>query len=401
MVSISNPFSGFKGDDWLQKLQKITIILPIFSVLITVVSFILYGLGYSFLYGFYLSGDGKLISPSIIELLTSPVPFNKALVFSVSFVIILITLFITLIIAAFKETKLANIFIILISFLIFHYGLTIFFIGSFEKSIIYALNFLIVWVVPIFVAITIYWADEFEKNTLISTSILFANILFVAVLISTLQVEKLILIYIPFCLVFTIAARKLYCYLETCTNFLLRLFLWLFLSFIYFIILFVLTFIFLIVFDILFGKVYLIVRFFLLLSIITSLILGAFPKTFDKINTYFNNKKIDNPPKLSLSIKAIIVLVLVIITITFLPTALHLTGHVTRTLLPDDSPLKNYRFNIEDPHNQQIIKSSVIILSSKDGTLYLSNDVWELEVLKQLSYSIKASDSTFPASDQK
>jgi MFS family permease len=144
-----------------------------FSVM-AMVSFIVYSLGYSFLYGFYFGRDLG-VSPSIFEIVIAAVPFNFYSVITLGCLVALFYLFLILffrfLAMPMEGRKNRTIFKSFISFLIvlfFQIGLSLFFIGNPQDKLNQVLQFSLIWVVVTSFILFIFWVLSPRKSGAIS-----------------------------------------------------------------------------------------------------------------------------------------------------------------------------------------------------------------------------------------
>lgn len=146
----------FLKKDHVKLTLDIMRIISLVSLIITVLGFFFFVIGYSFLYGYYLSGD-KPGYYSILSIITNPIPFNYYTVLAISALVLLGIIFVVSAFFVFKRRKWPEVLAGSILFAIFHVCLSLFFVsGSDTQEKI--VKFLIIWVVPVFVSIMIFWS---------------------------------------------------------------------------------------------------------------------------------------------------------------------------------------------------------------------------------------------------
>lgn len=182
----------------LKNLSLASLTLKNVFLLFTATSFlslVFYSLGYAFLYGYYFSGKS---SPSLLELLINPVPFNFKTVITISaaffFAVIILLLSGRFVISqwfkywtnkswpAFGHLA-VNVITLLLYLVLFHFALTLFFVNNDLDLITNALNFAKIWFVPLLITLGIAWVLITFKNGPISS---FSGIIYGAVIAATI-----------------------------------------------------------------------------------------------------------------------------------------------------------------------------------------------------------------------
>lgn len=144
------------------RLKHVQIILDVLrilsaaSFLISIFGLFFFTLGYSFLYGYFLSGDVPAYQ-SILYIVTNPIPFNYYTVLIISSLLILSVIFIMSATYVVKNGVTHVKFSIIVFILIFHICLSIFFVNG-SDLLNKIISFSVIWVVPLFISIMIYWA---------------------------------------------------------------------------------------------------------------------------------------------------------------------------------------------------------------------------------------------------
>lgn len=161
----------------------------------TIISFVVFGLGYTFLYGYFFGGDGE-ITPALLEIFVNPPPFNfysvmivgTLIIVSIIFLLTLINLF-SLLYKKLKDenSKTVSKLKIWVNFsydfitffvllLLFHFAVSIFFVSGFDNFFLKAANFAYVWIAPSVITIIIVWVAKVPKTPLLALSGVIAGI---------------------------------------------------------------------------------------------------------------------------------------------------------------------------------------------------------------------------------
>ncbi|WP_085507117.1 hypothetical protein [Thalassobacillus devorans] len=151
-----------KSDENQMRLLKFLKRIFPYTLLVTILSFINYGLGYTFLYGFFIGGDLNKETGATMDLFINPAPFDfyavslMGLFISLS-VLLLMTLIYHLLfkVNEGKIEKLRNSFIVFVLFCGFQYCLTLFLITGFNGSFIIYFKSFIIWLIPFAIAIVL------------------------------------------------------------------------------------------------------------------------------------------------------------------------------------------------------------------------------------------------------
>jgi hypothetical protein len=168
VVSFITRVLNFMRQKHVQVILDVLRILSAASFLITVFGLFFFTLGYSFLYGYFLSGD----SPehlSILSIVTNPIPFNYYTVLITSTLLILSVIFVMSATYVVKNGVIHAKLSVTIFFLIFHVCLSIFFVNGsdlFDKII----SFSVIWIVPLFISIMMYWTIRSPLRVALSFS---------------------------------------------------------------------------------------------------------------------------------------------------------------------------------------------------------------------------------------
>ena len=129
-----------------------------FTLYLTILSFINYGVGYIFLYGFLIGGNLNKQNITIIDLFINPAPFNFYGVNLMGLFILISVLLLSLLFLMIvkSQQKLVYITISLLVFLVFQYFLTLFLINGFDEflTVIYFKSF-VIWVFPLVLILTV------------------------------------------------------------------------------------------------------------------------------------------------------------------------------------------------------------------------------------------------------
>lgn len=131
-------------------------IVSVVSVLVSLTGTFLLAIGYSFLYGYYFSGEDPGFY-SILDIVSNPIPFNFYSVAIVSGLVTLSIVFLFSAILMVRKRKSHLIFGSILFFLVFHMCLSIFFVKG-SDLIERVISFSIIWVIPIFITIMIFWS---------------------------------------------------------------------------------------------------------------------------------------------------------------------------------------------------------------------------------------------------
>ncbi|MCR8844098.1 hypothetical protein NQ117_10410 [Paenibacillus sp. SC116] len=150
-----------KENETVKTLSNLIVIGLKISMIVTIVGFYFYLLGYSFLYGYYFSGNLSGIS-SITDLLNNPVPFNFYSVMIIAIFLLITVLFFYFLSVDFKNKKIETIFFGIIIFGVFHVCFSLFFVNGSDSGKV--IDFLFVWVVPLFFVIFFIWLNQFSKD---------------------------------------------------------------------------------------------------------------------------------------------------------------------------------------------------------------------------------------------
>lgn len=156
-------------------------LLSIISSAVTLGGFLIYTIGYSFLYGYYFSGDAKS-EVSLIDLLIRNVPFSfyTIMVTSVIFLLV-VAAFVTslniivqssrqIFIKGEREQGLIKLLMTIIFFMVFHIAVTAFFVGGLPSPTNHNAQFGYIWVGPFLLAIFIFCLNRYFKGLYSSLS---------------------------------------------------------------------------------------------------------------------------------------------------------------------------------------------------------------------------------------
>jgi hypothetical protein len=357
-------------------------ILSVLSLTITFLGLFFYALSYSFLYGYYLSG----ITPSyysILNIITNPIPFNRYTLIIVSFIICLTVVFLTSSVLVIKKGKWPTSVATIIFLVAFHFCLSIFFVNGndlFDKS----LSFLIIWSLPVYITIMIFWMIRTPIRVGVSLSGtiygLFLTSLLVSIFNWSIITLQLLLPVGSFLvgILFTYSKTSWYHY------YIVRFILivpYVAISSIFVIYLLQKKnfFLFSINLDILFC---------LFLSILLSLLLSIKKiKTkeikHDDISSTTEKNKLDlyllALDKAGKSTLLCMLSIFLIVSMVFIPHFSFTTGQYIRDFTFTSTDKRKLHI-INDYEEKISIKGTII--SIKDGVYYISNEDWELDVLK-------------------
>ncbi|MBB3112967.1 hypothetical protein FHS18_005069 [Paenibacillus phyllosphaerae] len=154
-VSLVSRLIDFFKNKHIKIVLDICRIISAVSFAVSVFGLIFYTIGYSFLYGYYFSGDLPGYY-SILNIIVHPVPINFYTVSIISSLIIIIVVFLISSIFVIKQKNWGKSVPILIFLVAFHICLSVFFVNGediYEKSF----SFIVVWSVPVFITIMIFW----------------------------------------------------------------------------------------------------------------------------------------------------------------------------------------------------------------------------------------------------
>ncbi|MGM0710952.1 hypothetical protein [Brevibacillus parabrevis] len=204
-------------NDRIQFYLNIIRIISAVSALITFLGFALYSLGYSFLYGFYFGGENSYKN-SLIELFLFPVPFNYYSVFLISSVIIVGIVFFWLLYKLFvgvradnKLTNVATIFLMLVTFAMFHITLSELFVPGEIDFLEKSKSFILIWVVPFLLAVTLPGLFLMMTRPLEGVSGALYGIILTVILGKVYDMELTTIVLLPaflFALIVSLLARK-------------------------------------------------------------------------------------------------------------------------------------------------------------------------------------------------
>ncbi|MCM3144487.1 hypothetical protein [Brevibacillus sp. MER 51] len=159
-------------------------IINAIGLAVTLFGFIFYSLGYSFLYGYYFGGENSS-SISTLDMIIYPVPFSLTSVLLVSMILSAGVIFFILVVKGIiklindlKNIRGKEVIITSISFVVFifflltglHIGLSIFFVSGFTDLMDKAKEFIIVWLAPLLIAITLLAFLRLSMNPISSFS---------------------------------------------------------------------------------------------------------------------------------------------------------------------------------------------------------------------------------------
>ncbi|WP_322924271.1 hypothetical protein [Paenibacillus campi] len=120
----------------------------------TTLGYYFYSLGYLFIYGYYLSGEITTV-PSLFALSINPIPLNEYSVTIISVYLFIATFGIFFAMVSLKQTKLYSLVMVLPILFLLHIGLSLFFLSSYHGAN-QSLQFLIIWIIPLFLALNIF-----------------------------------------------------------------------------------------------------------------------------------------------------------------------------------------------------------------------------------------------------
>jgi|GEM_PF-1887028 len=382
----------YENIEWFKTLIFILRFFTTLGTIITVFSLVLYGIGYCFLYGYYFSGNLENIT-YVLELIPNIVPFNFYSIMYVStFLLFNIIILFWIFNGMRKHKTIFNILFYICFFLIYHILLTIFFVDSlFGKKLI---EFLFIWFIPFFFVLFLIWSIKTIYNPITSILGCIFGIEIIILLVEILADRKFIILvkilifFIPFIIgiLFTILAEKMDRF------FIFRFILALPLLYIVLNLLLSITDNFPTVFFIgisisifiykFINNVY--IRFNHFYDKTTSQNIknnnecGQSPSTIRRIIIFYD--------KLSNLNRDTLISIICLLTITImvaLPTAAIYGGKYIRYLTPKDS-FKFETIQISDNPKNVI---TGIIVTEKNGTLFISNKDWELIKLKSNYFS--------------
>jgi hypothetical protein len=163
LVNFLNNLNEYRKKEWVKNILFILRAFSTIALLITSLSLIILSVGYSFLYGYYFSGDVSSAT-SIMELITVIVPFNKYSIIVICTFTGLSVLFIYSFIHVIKTKNILLIIVSVIFFGVFQYLLTTIFTG--EVSLENLLYMLSMWILPVIFSSIIYFLFLFSTNFL-------------------------------------------------------------------------------------------------------------------------------------------------------------------------------------------------------------------------------------------
>ncbi|ANF95795.1 hypothetical protein [Paenibacillus bovis] len=147
----------------------------------TTLGFYFYSLGYLFIYGYYLSGELGM-GPSLFSLSINPIPLNHYSITIVSFFLFIAT-FCLIFIGSLIKQKNFFLWIAVLSILfLLHIALSLFFLSShLEENQL--LQFSIIWIIPVILAINIYaFTKSFKFPFLFLSGIVYVTFLILWIL---------------------------------------------------------------------------------------------------------------------------------------------------------------------------------------------------------------------------
>ena len=161
--------------DKIKRSENLQFVLDLFRVVLlgtsifSIVIPVLLSISYLFLYGFYFSSADIAFIPSYISIIIFLIPFNRlSLLIIATFLLISIgTISISL--NSMLKNKKILIFPILLLFAC-HISLTLFFVNG-NLDYLSIVQFLIIWVIPVYFAILFLWSNAFYKYTLWASSL--------------------------------------------------------------------------------------------------------------------------------------------------------------------------------------------------------------------------------------
>ena len=140
----------------IQSIVVLFKIVSVVSLLLSVVSTFLLAIGYSFLHGYYFSGENPGFY-SIIDIISNPIPFNFFSVAIISGLVTLSVVFLFSVLLMVKKRKVHLILGAFLFFIVFHSCLSIFFVKG-SDLLERVLSFSVIWTLPIFITIMIFWS---------------------------------------------------------------------------------------------------------------------------------------------------------------------------------------------------------------------------------------------------
>ncbi len=174
--------------------SHIAVISLCITFLATISLYLLYGIGYSFLYGFYFGGTLSN-SPSLMEMFIFPVPFTFRSLIIVSIILVIGALFVIIftisllrvinsnapITGRSKEFLISFLFILCITVFL-HTAITVFFVNGINMNTEKILSFGVIWITPIMMAMAIGWMISIKENIFASFIEFIAAIFLLALL---------------------------------------------------------------------------------------------------------------------------------------------------------------------------------------------------------------------------
>ncbi|KIV58370.1 hypothetical protein AM501_24900 [Aneurinibacillus migulanus] len=399
--------------------------LPIISVLvttfITIMLFILYGIGYTFLYGFYFGGTTRQ-SPSLLETFIFPVPFEFNSVIIVGIILLIgVILFVifTNEIRLFtgisnekissgkkKQFNKQNLFFTIVAFILFHFVLSLFFLSALDDAD-KIFSFIGVWIGPFIISVSIVWLVDLNRDFIMNTLEFIASFVIITVVGSfiisfseesikdtwfsyydklayRLNVEKINLYFLAIFIFAFFINRGRKFYLDTnVRGFLYRLAIVCSFSFI------VNLLIYGIFKEILHYDTILFILFFTMFC--SLFIAGLFP-LFN-----FINFSITRPTKVleenkNKDSKKIIVFLIPVISAVVLLTIFSIqsfeTGkYLRKTIIRANGYKENKNYLVETIiySNENECLNGFVVTADKNGVYYISNEDWKLVTLKNMS----------------
>ncbi|UJF33734.1 hypothetical protein [Paenibacillus hexagrammi] len=363
-----------------QGIFRVMSIISLTSTCITIGGFLLYTIGYSFLYGYYFSGTNTL-SIGLIDLLilNIPFPFYSVIITSFTFVLIIIIFTLILYFLAIVGKQLFTkgeritgfpfLLITIIGLTIFQIALMTFFVSEPHYSLTVWLRSSLLWAGPFLIALFVYLSIQMSRGILSALSGLLYGSLGAAIIFTVLKINTETA---GFWLYTLFGVAFIFSFFEHLRKYLLyRFILWLPMTVLVYLLL---------AFE-LFPKLQPINIFQLIITFIIILLLTFCIAFFIDTTKKRANKDVlknKSDALLKNKIKPIVlflILVFLSFTMTLLPKISGLSGNFLRTII-STSERGTVIYN-----NFTTIENSSLV-AQKDGIYYISNSNWELTILK-------------------
>jgi len=354
-------------------------VISTLTFLLTSFGMFFWGIGYTFLYGYYFGG-GVTDFSSILEMVIKIVPFNFYSVMIISLFVLCTVFFLFNIGLFIKAGKILNIALSFIFFVVLHVVLTSIFIGDVTfQNLLY---FSILWVIPIYIVIVTFYFYRTIKSSkffYMFSGTLTAFIL-CAIFLYNLALDETILYMITVCMCFLLST--IYSYLSP-----KKLIIKFLISLPYFFIGSVVVKVFLEKFINVHSKGLFIFLYALsfILSFIYSYLL--FPEDRSSANTKLNDNNNNNNDDnenlrvevmvritkflapLEQPLRNMIIILAIIIFLVFTPLVSSLSGKTIRVVTPNDA------FKYEKINTPSLPEKKVegILVSEQNNILYISS----------------------------